>query len=289
MPFGLGSQQWVYVSHLAKRETAVCLALARTSRYTFHLRATRARQSEVIVMLRPKRLAQLTCGLSLSLLTPALFGCADNDSSLFIRGVMVPSSECAFEPSASSALWTRGVLDVSFSDVYFAGLLIGNQLLPRGDPNKLRTETARILVRGAVVSVNTATGQTLAEYTTNATGFADPARGDTPGWGVSVVAITPAGLLTRSGVANNESWSELNIAVSIFGDTLGGDEIESNTLTFPVFVCDGCLLDCSTVREGTDQCLITQDVPNSCFPGQDEPTPCQYSRDLAAGDEPCQG
>lgn len=239
-------------------------------------------------MRRPKRLAQLTCALSLSLLAPALFGCADNDSSLFIRGVMVPSQECSFEPSGSASLWTRGVLDVAFNDVYFAGLLIGNQLLPRGDPNKLRTETARILVRGAVVQVNTAAGQNLAEYTTNATGFADPARGEAPGWGVSMVALTPSGLLSRGDVADNDSWSELNIAVSVFGDTLGGDEIESNTFTFPLFVCDGCLLDCSTATTGTGVCPVTEDLPTSCFPGQDQLTPCQYSRDVASGFQPCE-
>jgi hypothetical protein len=238
-------------------------------------------------MPRPKRLAQLSFTLSLPLLGAVFVGCADNDSSLFIKGVMVPATDCSVEATGTAKLRGAGLLDLSFKDVYFAPLLIGNQLLPRGDPNKLRTETARILIRGAVVSVNTADGQVLTEYTTNATGFADPARGENPGWGWSSVALTPSGFLSRGNLAGNGNLSELNIAVSVFGDTLGGDEVESNTFTFPIFVCDGCLLDCSTATGTGDVCNLAEDVSNTCSPGQDEPTPCQFSRDLTATSEPC--
>ena len=232
-------------------------------------------------MRRPTRLRLLTTGITLAMLAPALLsGCADNESSLFIAGVLVPSNECVFDPSAGAALRFNGVLDLAFSDVYFAGLQIGNQLLPRGDPNKLRTETARILIRGAVVSVRTADGTVLSEYTTNATGFADPARGENPGWGATVVALTPSGLL-------DGSIEEINVAVSVFGDTLGGDEIESNTLTYPIFVCTGCLVDCSTALSGTGECSTTEQVEAVCLPGQDEATPCQYSIEVRNGGEPC--
>ena len=42
---------------------------------------------------------------------------------------------------------------------------------------------------------------------------------------------------------------ELNISVYVYGDTLGGDEVESSTLTFPLFVCNGCLVDCSSADD----------------------------------------
>ena len=218
----------------------------------------------------------------------SLAGCADNDSSLFIKGVLVPEEGdgggCRFTPEGDATLLLSGILDFSIRGTYAMPLLLGNQLIPRGDADKLRTETARIVIRGAVVTVLEAgSNEELDSFTTNASGFVDPASGSNPGWGLSIVHAIPSRLEERLALQLNESI-ELNIAVSVFGDTLGGDEVESSTITFPVFACRGCLVDCSTAGfDGTCSTVPeSTDLEVHCYPGQDAPTPCQYSDDAAA-------
>ncbi len=236
----------------------------------------------------PLRLVSLGLVVGLAACLP-LSGCADNDSSLFIKGVLVPeegeNEGCRYTAEGDATLLLSGTLDLSISNTYKMPLLLGNQLIPRGDADKLRTETARIVIRGAVVTVLEAGAdeRELFAFTTNASGFVDPASGSDPGWGLSIVHAIPSDLEAQLGLGLGEAI-ELNVAVSVFGDTLGGDEVESSTITFPIFVCRGCLVDCSTA--GFDGSCRT--VPEGgeldvyCNPGQDAPTPCQYSGDADA-------
>lgn len=209
----------------------------------------------------------------------ATASCADNDSTLFIKGTMLSSGgECVFEAEGDAPLLPSGVMDVAYASTYVMPLLVGNQLIARGDADKLRTETARIVIRGAVVNVLSADGTaSRASFSTNAGGFVDPASGTDPGWGVSFVNAVPTSLVQelRDSLAPFAS-EELNVSVYVYGDTLGGDEVESSTLTFPLYVCNGCLVDCSTASD-FDSCdeFPPDGLELNCFPGQDAPVPCQ--------------
>ena len=220
---------------------------------------------------------------SLGLLV-ASSGCADNNSTLFIKGVLLESGDnCVFEADGESALLLSGILDVSLRSTYVMPLLLGNQLIPRGDSDKLRTETARVVIRGAVVEVLSADGsETLASFSTNAGGFVDPASGENPGWGVTFVNAVSSDLAERlDGELAPLASRELNVSVYVYGDTLGGDEVESSTLTYPLFVCKGCLVDCSTGNVTTGMCDTYPEggLEVGCFPGQDGLTPCQLLTD----------
>jgi hypothetical protein len=193
------------------------------------------------------------------------------------------SSSCTFEPESDAVLLGSGVLDVALARTYTMPVLIGNQLIARGDADKLRTETARIAIRGAVVTVLQASDNTTLEnFTTNASGFVDPANGSNPGLGISFVNAIPSRLGNRlvSDLPRGTS-QELNVAVSVFGDTLGGEEIESSTMTFPLFACNGCLVDCSTANpvDGSCNFFPEDELQTGCFPGQDAFTPCQLAFD----------
>jgi hypothetical protein len=199
-------------------------------------------------------------------------GCADNDSGLFVRAVLVRESpECLANPDPSAAFWAIGTYDVSFGDLgYIAPLLVGNQLVPRGSPNQIRTETSRIVVRGAEVSVVNGSS-TVAEFTQTATGFVDPGSGTDPGYGVAYATLVPPGLASAG--------QRLTVDVRVFGETLGGDEITSESLTFPIVVCDGCLVSFppGSVDPNTGLCVgstgnESDELP--CSPGQDEYVPC---------------
>src|SRR3954454_12237634 len=71
-------------------------------------------------------------------------GCAENESTIFIRQVNVPVSSgngCTVEPTPTSLFISRGLLDLAFRNQYVATLLVGNQLVARGNPTQERTET----------------------------------------------------------------------------------------------------------------------------------------------------
>src|SRR5687768_7912553 len=70
----------------------------------------------------------------------ATLGCEDNESSLFIVGVLaIEETDCILTPEGNSLLRTSGVLDVSLRSSYTAGLLVGSQLTQRGSRDQLRT------------------------------------------------------------------------------------------------------------------------------------------------------
>ena len=205
-------------------------------------------------------------------------GCADNESALFVRAVLHRvAPACAPRASPESETLGGGTLDTVFSDThggsYVAALLVGNQLARVGNADQVRTETARITLRGAVVEVrDPSQGENSApivEYTTDGTGFVDPGAGTNPGYGIMYAELIPSGLQL--------STTRVNVAVRVFGDTLGGDEIESNQLTFPISICTGCLIDFT--RSASDGTCLTGDLGSGtaapCRPGQDDPVPCE--------------
>jgi hypothetical protein len=88
--------------------------------------------------------------------------------------------------------------------------------------------------------------------------------------------------------------------VRVFGDTLGGQEIESNEYSFPIFVCEGCLVTYPVDAADPDQgpgvylCELSSDeatvVPDQiCALGQDVVVPCTIcAAQSAVCQDPCQ-
>jgi hypothetical protein len=216
--------------------------------------------------------------------------CAHDDSSFFLQGVLAPpegssTGGCMFTADPTQAQLFTGVLDVeavkSFSDSYQGVFLAGDQLIPQGNQPLLMTETSRIEIQGAVVTVTDAAGGQLAYYTTYGAGFADPANGTTPGYGtVQFMMVDPA---TVDKLRSELGWLERETIVTYtkaFGTTLGGDHVESNTFQFPITVCRGCLINYDTdpTQTPSPNCYATASSTAStsalCFFGQDEPFDC---------------
>ena len=205
-------------------------------------------------------------------------GCADNESSLFVRAVLrLQAPECVAKADPSATVLLGGTLDVAFADTYRAALLVGNQLVRRGSRDQLRTETARISLRGAEVYIDTAGGDSIYSFSIDGTGFADPGSGDEPGYGVMFVPLIPPRASRQIEVGH-----VVTVRVKVYGRTLGGTEIESNELYFPIYVCSGCLV--SFPLEADDpatpgyQCsadpeqAVGGDAP--CWWGQDDAIVC---------------
>jgi hypothetical protein len=175
----------------------------------------------------------------------------------------------------SSEILLTGVLDRHFRTTYVAALLVGNQLVQRGSKNQLRTETSRVSIKGAIVNADGF------EFTVNGTGFVDPGSGNEPGYGLAAATLVPPNVGAPGG-------APVLVKVRVFGETLGGEEIESSELTFPVSVCDGCLvrypIEADNPANPGYDCTSTEGNPEEpCYFGQDDPIDCR----LCGGDPIC--
>ena len=220
-------------------------------------------------------------------------GCEENESMLFIVGVLAAEeTDCIYSPEGTATLRTGGVLDISLRSSYRAGLLVGSQLTQRGNRDQLRTETARLSLYGAEVHLETAAGAPIAEYTTIGTGFVHPAGGTEPGFGAMVVDVIPAGAPVGPGL--------VLARIRVFGETLGGQEVESNEYSFPIQICTGCLISYPaeaadmTQGPGIYRCNIRgEEAPTTqepvCHVGQDVSAPCTLCAAYSAVcEDPCQ-
>lgn len=239
-------------------------------------------------------LTLLATGLLASALVPA---CATNDMSVFVRGALAPSPNrqnnlCVYtdDPQQPQVLEAR--LDIGVRDNYFAVLLVGNQMMARGDPLLVRAESNRFHVNGAVVRVTEPGGELIHEFTSVGTGFADQGQNNAPDY--ALVGITAIDAETRNRIAGrlpDRRATTLVVAhISVFGRTVGGQDLESGEFQLPIRVCNGCLVSFDNANDpAADQqpnCLASlQDQAGlPCFPGQDEPTPCQVCREREACD-----
>src|SRR5688572_26794596 len=76
-----------------------------------------------------------------SVMAPA---CAPNEGSMIARACLAVDDVCSVEYNPSTPFYSKGALDTAFASQYECALLVANQLVARGDPNKLRVETSRI-------------------------------------------------------------------------------------------------------------------------------------------------
>jgi hypothetical protein len=200
-------------------------------------------------------------------------GCAENDSSVFIVGVFnLSSSDCLAKPDAEAELMFAGTIDLAFTTTYDAALLVGNQLTQQGNRERLRTETSRMRLQGADVTLFRPDGSEVS-FTTSASGFVHSADGVDP----SYAAVSAQ--LVRDGDLPPGTDSGIAIArVRVFGESLGGEDVESGDFDFPINVCNGCLVRFppeAILENG--QCVADAEVQQEqtvCYFGQDVPFPC---------------
>ncbi len=207
-------------------------------------------------------------------------GCADNESSLFIEGVLsLPSTDCVARPDAEALFLSQGVLDYGFADGYVAAVQVGNQLTQQGNRDKLRTETSRIHLQGARGTAYDVSGGGT-DFEAIATGFVHPAAGTEPGLSAMFVNLVSPDALTAIAAGGEGT---IVVRFRVYGTTLGGKEIESGDYDYPIFVCNGCLVDYPisaldpTAMPGTYLCGATAETTveeKVCYYGQDQRFPC---------------
>jgi hypothetical protein len=229
--------------------------------------------------------------------------CATNDQTIFVQSVLAPplarvGAACTYLADPESIGLFSGNVDIGISDTYTGVLLVGNQLAPRGDAVNNRAESSRVHLNGGIIRVTEADGTLIREFTSYATGFADPGANSVAEFGV--IGLTLIDAPTREILLNQKTpegtqllatstiTKTVLVNIKVFGVSLGGTEVESGEFQFPTQVCNGCLVDFTL---GNDETSMTQ--PNCdkplpatggsgtilpCRAGQDEVTPCQLCK-----------
>ena len=225
----------------------------------------------------------LSVGL-LSLGSLALMpSCAENNSSLFVVGVLdINSTTCVAKPDTSSGFLAAGTLDLAFASSYSASVLVGNQLTQRGDRTQLRTETSRISLRGAEVTLTTLDGKALGNYSTVGTGFVDASSGDTPAYATMSVQIIPSALAANPAV---RAARVILAKIRVFGDTLGNTSVTSSELDFPINICEGCLVKYDVAGDPTE--TTYKCPPASATTQTTDAEPCVRGQDLTFSCSSC--
>jgi hypothetical protein len=219
---------------------------------------------------------KMTVGLLLG--SAGLFGssCADNDSSLFIYGVMdITRSQCIANADSAAVLLASGAVDRLFAKGYEAAILVGSHLTERGSREKLRTETSRLSITGARITLFGTDGGSIA-LDSAATGLVNPANGTDPG-----LASVFARIIRPEDMNALGPDGQIIARIQVLGTTLGGQEIESAEFDYPITVCTGCLVNypADSLDQVSGLCTgggtesMTQTV---CFLGQDSAVDCSY-------------
>jgi hypothetical protein len=222
-------------------------------------------------------------------------GCVDNNATLFIQQVIAPAPpDCVYEPDPGGTFLGSGAIDVGLRTNYVAGLLVGNQYTPRGDKDNLRAETTRVRLQGAEIRLTDTEGNRyIPDFSVYGSGTVNPGSGEEAGFGAFVAELIPSSvgetlLAELDGTPNTRT---VIANVKVFGETTGGQEIESAEFTFPITACWGCLVafpaDAVGPEVGTNAPVCNQNVDKAaeapCRLGQDARVDCR----LCSGRDIC--
>lgn len=186
-----------------------------------------------------------TLGLSLAAALVGLTACAENEESLLITQLIVPSDECVFMSGQDVSL-SRLSIDTSFGTNFTAvvGLEVVNNLaaVDPGDSNN-QIDDSEMQLREAVITVS---GQGSSEFTIPIAQESFSGQ-DTEAVLLDLPFADLANAIGNPGPGETvEGEVEVRVSAfraSNFGLANGGLET-SRPYTFPVTVCNGCFREC---------------------------------------------
>ncbi len=244
----------------------------------------------------------LTGTLTAACLGAFIAACAHDDSTVFIRGVLAPpvtgaqNGVCTYLADPTAPELSSGTLDIALAQSYQGNILVGNQMSPKAASDQTRTETSRVSLQGAIVHVTDASGAEINSFTSLGTGSVDPALSGLPGYGyVAAVLLDSKTADILRGSLPAAGSKTVVARFKIFGQTLGGLDVETNEFQYPISVCNGCLVkfpadsvDLALAQAtGKPNCaapLAAGAAGGACYIGQDVATDCRLCQGLPACD-----
>jgi hypothetical protein len=214
--------------------------------------------------------------------------CAHNDASLFIRHVMAPPAStngaCTYQSDPAQPFLSAGLVDAALTTSYSPTVLVGNQMIPSGQADQVRAETARVTVQGAFVKiVDPSNGAVVMDNTVLTATTIDPGTGTQPNWAPVGVTMMNQQALAHFDPGTVGAPSKVAVAyIKVYGQTLGGQSVETNEFQFPIYVCHGCLVVFPAGAEVNNACAgsvsstttSSSNVAVPCALGQDQPAEC---------------
>ncbi len=231
-------------------------------------------------------LARRLCALALLAASGGLLAsaCASNESSLFIRMRMAPTEDCSsITCGPGEEFWTADEVDAAYDFSHSATLLVGNQIVQRGDSDVLRTETSRVQLYEAEVRVADLAGTPVTEgYVVPIAGLVDPGTGGDAGYNCTEVLLIDGATMDnlRVQAAALERDIEVVATVVVRGRTLGGQEVETAEWSYPVRVCFGCSPCVDTAppsccqSSASEECQELDEIKRTCS-GRVGPKDCR--------------
>lgn len=245
----------------------VRLAMARGFATLFHMKLVRSLAASFAV-------AAVVGG--------SVVSCVQSESMFFV--VSAKSLESCGTITTDDPDLSAGRLDTYYAQQYRAILQLGNQLVKRGNPQKLQTETSRIQLQRFdvhVIELTPAGEQELTAFSTSAVGLIEPADQATYGTGLAeatdLIDGATGGALAKRLVETRGVIKIVSRVVAV-GRTLGGDEIVTAPWDFPIDVCYGCL--CTTPPDDTCEDPVAAPEKIPCLPGQDSLVDCRLKEAL---------
>ena len=231
-------------------------------------------------MPKPTRILPKLLGSAALVGLLALSACETNRTSLFIRGVLpaevdTATGGCTFD-AAGDAFLLGGTVDVGLSTGFTLDLAVANQMISRADQSRLSAETNRVTISRAEVRLTSATALRKSRFSTLIAGIVDPsADGAQPGLGVvSVNVLEPEVAAQLLEELKDGGTTDLVAYVKLFGETLGGNDVETDFFQYPFTACAGCLVAFPPRVDGIIDCSSTSATNSACRLGQNAVVPC---------------
>jgi hypothetical protein len=213
----------------------------------------------------------------------ALAACEDNRGSIFIRGVVpaevdATTGGCTIDP-ASDTLLSGGTVDVGLTTGYTLDLSVANQMIARADRSTLSAEVNRVTFNRAEIRISSSTAIRKSRFSSLVSGIVDPSTdGSTPGLGyVSVNVVEPDLAADLFGSMQKGDTTELVAYVKLFGESLGGNDVETDFFQYPFTACVGCLVT-FPVKDGVVDCETADTTTGTCRIGQNGAVGCSSCR-----------
>lgn len=216
----------------------------------------------------------------IALATIAATGCTDDDASLIILHNQAPRPECDTSPSLTDDVRSSGVIDTSASVGYIFTPLIQNTATSMmGSSN---TSQRNAIVEGANISLGLQPGvlsdsAVASLQESNLLNFSQAFRftvfPDNSLFAASFVILPTALLDQLAPSLSGIGGINVTATIELFGK-IGGGDLRSQEFAYPMFVCNGCLVNdlgpCDAVPQGTvvntgGECQALQDPVKDPF------------------------